>query len=411
MKAIMAGMLGMALLAGAAGLAGAADTGFNQTAAGPYDYNTGGNWVGSTISGVWHSSLTLSAGQTAYFGADTVLDHGWSFGYTGAQDLTLRGNVADRLVTLGGNAAVDTVADGRTVTIGSGAAGTRLNIDLGASDRTFSAAGTDILVFRDVISSTGAGKKITKTGSGTLYLNPGSGVNNTFTGGFTLEEGTVRTRGVSAFGTAATAGKVTIKAGTKIDSWNNDQHQPAGGFSFEGDFTFLGSDLDTLGGGSSAITLTTDVAITCSASTLTLSGSVGESGGARRLTKRGAGVLTLSAANTFSGGLDYRGAIKMRQLRAIKTGKLILGSGSGTRIPKRSSDFAGPTAPDHRLRKSLSTPRIPDHSSLEAHLPALARRLGGVRRQEGEQVASLQKSHFDRTKKSRFARHAAQRRT
>jgi hypothetical protein len=57
----------------------AASTGFNQTAAGPWDYNDSANWVDTTLNGLWDRSLTLTAGQTVQFAADTTLLTGLTF--------------------------------------------------------------------------------------------------------------------------------------------------------------------------------------------------------------------------------------------------------------------------------------------------------------------------------------------
>ena len=103
-----------ALALGLAGLvshAAAATTGFNQTAAGPWDYNTSGNWVGGTINGIWDSSLTLSAAQAVTFGVDTTLSTGLTFNQDGNFALTLRGVGGNRTLALGGNILVDTFTD------------------------------------------------------------------------------------------------------------------------------------------------------------------------------------------------------------------------------------------------------------------------------------------------------------
>ncbi len=117
-------------------------TGFNQSAAGPWDYNDGGNWVGSSINGIWDSSLTLAAAQTVTFGADTPLGTGLNFLYTGAQNLTLRGTGTNATLTLGGDILHNTVSANRTITIGSTTALQGLNVDLGGTARTFTINGT-----------------------------------------------------------------------------------------------------------------------------------------------------------------------------------------------------------------------------------------------------------------------------
>ena len=93
----------------ALGSSQAATTGFNQTAAGPWDFNTTGNWAGSTINGLWDTSLTLAAGQTVQFAADTTLTTGLTFNYAGNQALTLDASAAGtKTITLAGDVGLNT---------------------------------------------------------------------------------------------------------------------------------------------------------------------------------------------------------------------------------------------------------------------------------------------------------------
>jgi autotransporter-associated beta strand protein len=126
-------------------------TGFNQTAAGTYDYNTGGNWVGGTINGIWDSSLTVAGTQTVTFGADTILSTGLNVGYTGNFDLTFQSDgLANRTITLGGDLTISPVSN-RTITFGSLTANTGLNVNLGG-DRTFTVPTSKALRFFNSIS-------------------------------------------------------------------------------------------------------------------------------------------------------------------------------------------------------------------------------------------------------------------
>jgi autotransporter-associated beta strand protein len=126
-------------------------TGFNQAGTGPFDYNAGANWVGGSINGIWDSTLTLTANQTATFGVDTALETGLDFLYTGNFDLTLRSDgVADRAITLGGDIFVSPVSN-RTITFGSASANEGLNLDLDG-DRIFTVATSKTLAFWNTIS-------------------------------------------------------------------------------------------------------------------------------------------------------------------------------------------------------------------------------------------------------------------
>ena len=126
-------------------------TGFLQTGAGPYDYNTPGNWVGGTINGIWDPTLTLLATQTATFATNTSLTTGLNFGYTGNFDLSLTSDgVADRTITLGGDIIAQPVSN-RIINIGSATANSGLNVNLGGN-RTFTVATGKTLNFFNGIS-------------------------------------------------------------------------------------------------------------------------------------------------------------------------------------------------------------------------------------------------------------------
>lgn len=101
---------------------------FIPTGAGPYDYDTPTNWVGSAIDGVF--SNTLTASQAVTFDSNYVLSTGLTFQFGGGFDLTLRGDGTNRSITLGGDILVDTA---RTAILG-GSSNQNLNIDYGAHD-------------------------------------------------------------------------------------------------------------------------------------------------------------------------------------------------------------------------------------------------------------------------------------
>jgi len=185
-------------------MAQAVTNGFVQTAAGPWDYNTGTNWVGNTINGTWDSSLTLAAAQTATFSADTVLATPLTFNYAGNFALTLRAdNVANHLITLGGDITVNPAAN-QTVTIGSSTANQNLNVNLGGVTRTLTIGSGKTLTFANVITNGG----ITVTG-GTLSL----GTANTFTGVLTINGGaTVPQNANSTSGSAGPLGAASSAA-------------------------------------------------------------------------------------------------------------------------------------------------------------------------------------------------------
>jgi autotransporter-associated beta strand protein len=161
----------------------------------------------------------------------------------------------------------------------------------------------------------GGGFGLTKAGSGTLTLSG----NNTFTGGVTLQVGTLN---IGSVGVAATSGPMgnggtfTINGGS-IDAVganrvvaNVNPIVLGGGFTFVGSYNLTLPGTVSLGAANRTITVT--------ANTLTLSGVISESSGNRRLTKAGEGTLTLSGNNTYSGGTTVNaGTLKLNHNNAL----------------------------------------------------------------------------------------------
>ena len=134
----------------------------------------------------------------------------------------------------------------------------------------------------------GAGP-VVKLGSGAVTLN-GS---NSFSGGLTLNAGTLRLGSTNALGT----GFFTINGGTldvPVALTNVDNNAQA----WNNDFTFAGTANLNLGTG--AVTLGANSAVTVSANTLTVGGAIGD-GAANGFTKLGAGTLSLNANSTYTG--------------------------------------------------------------------------------------------------------------
>ncbi len=134
----------------------------------------------------------------------------------------------------------------------------------------------------------GAGKKITKTGTGILLLD-GSGL-NTFTGGLEVGDGTVR---ASAADVLPSTGTLTIgntaTALVDLNNFNQTVGALAGGGT-TGGMVALGSATLTLGDATS-----------------TSFAGVISSGAGGSLVKVGSGTLTLTGANTYSGSTTING--------------------------------------------------------------------------------------------------------
>lgn len=142
---------------------------------------------------------------------------------------------------------------------------------------------------------TGAGG-VTKSGANALTL----GGANAFAGNVALNVGTLNLNHATALGNGA--GTLVITGGTTLDNTagaaiamtaNNPQ-------TWNGDFTFTGSNALDLGRGAVAMGAASRQ-VTVSASTLTVGGAIGGTGG---LTKQGAGTLRLSGASTYAGATE-----------------------------------------------------------------------------------------------------------
>ncbi len=181
----------------------AAHGGFNQTGAGPFDYNDTNNWVGGTIDGIWDSSLILTASQTLTFGADTALSTALQFGYDvntttdNVRNILLRADgTGPYTLTLGGDITVAPL-DNETVTFGSATANQVLNVDLGGVTRNFTVTSGRTLSFTNVLSNGGiiasggtlnfsaantySGATVINSGNFSLNGATGSAVNSDFT--------------------------------------------------------------------------------------------------------------------------------------------------------------------------------------------------------------------------------------
>ena len=142
--------------------------------------------------------------------------------------------------------------------------------------------------------------KHTVLNGGLLVLNAAGAVNT----GLTINGGSIDNQ----FGAAITMSATTI--------------------ALNGDFTFLGSN--NLGlGGTGAETLGGNRTITVNAGTLTIGGAIGDGGHNYSLTKAGAGTLTLSGANTYSGDTTVNGGtLVVAQARLATNSTITVANGT-----------------------------------------------------------------------------------
>lgn len=252
--------------------------------AGAGSYNLGANelTVGSNNLSTEVSGVIADGGSNGGTGGSLVMTGTGTLKLSGSNTFT--GGVTLNAGTLGlanNNALgtgvlttyVGTVAYADGVTIGN-------EIDLRGSTTLDVAAGSATQA--GTIRQTGGAFGIVKTGTGTLTLSG----NNTFTGGVTLNAGTLRLANNNALG----ASVVTAYGGTIAYA----------------DGVTIGNAIDLRG------STTLDVAT----GGATQAGAIGETGGPFGFVKTGAGTLILSGANTYTGGTT------------INSGTLQLGSSS-----------------------------------------------------------------------------------
>ena len=330
----------------------------------------GGNFAYSTSAGTTANNLTL--------GGPVSLPTNQSVTLNGAGVLTLNGgltNSADSARTL-------TVNDGTTgSTFGSLSVSTYALTGTGSSaarNEVINGSG-NIAITGIVSDGVSAGSGLAYSGTGTLTL----GGANTFTGGFTLNSGTVNinSAGSTTSGSLGNGGAFVINGGT-VDTSNsvgtllaNNPITIGGSFAYGGTsnlnlgagaITDAGDRTITLNG--TAKTLTMGGVMTNSEGSLqtttvngagntwsiggyalsnssvayndvingtgnvTITGVVSDSSGSATgsaLTYGGSGTLTLSGANTFTGGINLNsGTLGIGNNAAFGTGNLTVAAGS-----------------------------------------------------------------------------------
>ena len=280
--------------------------------------------LGGIISGVGFSLTKAGVGMLTLSGANTFTGGvTLNAGILNINNASALGTVAGTFVINGGTinnstaGAITTLDYPITLAANFTFTGTRA-LNLGAGATTMTAArtitansATNALTLGGVIS--GATFRLTKAGAGMLTL---SGA-NTYSGGTTLTLGILNINNAQALGTVSanlfiiTAGTIDNTTGAPITTLNYP-------ISVQGNFTFTGTRALNLGTG--AVALTAARTITCSSATnaLTIGGVI--SGATFRLTKAGAGMLTLTGTNTYSGGTTLTlGILNINNAQALGT--------------------------------------------------------------------------------------------
>ena len=256
----------------------------------------------TTLSG----ALTNTAGFYKYGNGKLVLSgsnnfSGWSYIYAGqlvaANPWALQNSVA--CIYSPGSLTFSNIT---ALTVGglSGSAGLALTNDAGnAVTLTENVSSNNNVYFYGNISDGGQGGALVKAGQGTAYLY-GS---NTFTGGVTINAGTLAVGGYSnmAAGSALNIAGGTLRLiGTQVTNLSP-----------------YAVNWNTFNGG---------LDVNSSGASLLVSNVIG---GVGALTKLGAGTLSLSGANTYSGGTsNAAGMLAVGADNALGTGQLVLVGGA-----------------------------------------------------------------------------------
>jgi fibronectin-binding autotransporter adhesin len=176
------------------------------------------------------------------------------------------------------------------------------------------------------------GGSLLKSGSGTLTL---SGT-NTYSGGTTIVVGggtlAINYGGNSVNNSAIGTGPLTLNTGAILDNTSGQAVTllPPITQSWNDSWTFAGTA--NLNLGAAPVTLGSgQVVLTVVSNVLEEDGLIADGGLVYGMQKQGAGTLTLSNLNTFSGGMDVEaGTLNINSDGAVGSGKLTLGSAAAT---------------------------------------------------------------------------------
>lgn len=231
-----------------------------------------------------------------------------------------------RTVSLAFGATIDTLRLGAEGGIMQGADALGLTLGTAPGQGVLTAGGPQSKTAGqlDIINDSSAAPiivnaSITDNGTGTVGVTiSGSGVTllsgtNTFTGGTTIDAGTLLLGSSDAL---PTAGTVDIGSGATLDIGGQNLNFAAlngSGVIDNNDTNFTGNYTLTLGGDNS---------------NSTFNGDIRDSVGTLSIVKNGSGTLTLGGASTFTGGVIVNGgALNLTNLSGAGTGTITLNAG------------------------------------------------------------------------------------
>lgn len=189
----------------------------------------------------------------------------------------------------------------------------------------------------DILDGATGGKiALVQNGFGTMSLLG----NNSFSGGVTLNSGSLNIGNATSLGTTASTltingGTITNSGGIPITLVNNNAQVWAG------DFSFNGADLDL---GTGAVTLTGSRQVSVNAGNLIVGGVISDGGNLFGLTKVGNGTLTLASANNIGGPITINGGrLAIRTAGALGTETQVTVNSGGTLMLENGITVNGKT--------------------------------------------------------------------
>ena len=255
-----------------------AGTGINKTGAGTLIFTSGGTFTG----GFTLSSGTMVAGGVNAMGAGGALNLNGGIltvNSSAARDFTGKYTGG---ISIGGDVQF---GDAANVPAGTGNMTFSNNVALGAATRTITIGSNATYTLGGILSSATPGTGLTVANSGGATGKLVLGGANTYTGNTTINSGIVNAGIAETANTSGPFGKqLANAAGTIILGGGTLQYSAANQFDYSGRFSTAASQackIDTNG------------------LNVTFATALSSSGGS--LIKSGAGILTLSAANTYTG--------------------------------------------------------------------------------------------------------------
>ena len=305
-------------------------------------WNTGANWVGGNAPSAGDNALfDATFGNQPNLTGNTSVGGIWMKGTVGqdvtisgsANTLTLNGNTINGTANLG--ILIDSTAAYKLtincgVKVGNAQSWTNNSSNLftiggavNVNNKALTINGTGDTTISGVVSNAGA---LTKAGTGTLTL---SNTGDTYTGQLTVQAGTLK---IDTINNASANGELGNNALSVI---LGNTGGVTGTLEYTGGTASSTKKFTMATGGTGAFQVDT------AGTTLTLSGVIDGTGA---LLKTGAGTLTLSGANTYSGKTSIQnGTLSVSSLNKVSGGSASSSLGAPTTVANGTIDIGSTT--------------------------------------------------------------------